>query len=642
MRKELSIMSHHNSHVPWREWSDEAFAEAKARDLPILLDIGAVWCHWCHVMDDGIPGDPVHSGTYSHPEVLERIEESFIPIKVDNDKRPDINARYNMGGWPTTAFLNPDGEMIYGETYVPPARMVQLMDYISDLYKNQRDELEKETVRMRAERARALAEADATLPEAGARALDTRTAENVANAVKAAFDFAYGGFGRQPKFPHPAALLFTLERYARTGDPELRAVAEKTMQGMDSGGMYDKYAGGFFRYSTTRDWSIPHYEKMLEDNALLTKVYAVASVVLGDERYMQTVRSAHGWLLSDMYDAETGTFAGSQDADEEEHYYGKPLDERAKLPTPYIDRTVYANWNALMVTSLATRYQLTGEPETLDAARRAFAFLRTALTTPADGSMGVPPVADAGSMSASPVAGAPPLRLLHYHDGTQPGGSTGLLIDQTAFTAAALDLYESTGEREYLHDAVRAVACILTDLAAPDGGFNDLKPRPDAIGELGRPKKEIGENADAALALLRLSAHTGDAACRQAALGALEAFSGEYERYAYFAASYARAVEAALRPPLHIVVVGERGESRTEELLHAAWHTVHPGSTVEILDMQRVTGDELAARGYPAGGGAPRAYVCIGETCLAPVETADELAKTIGDALGHGRRGGRE
>ena len=128
------------SSIPWREWGEDAFAEAKAQDKPVLLDIGAVWCHWCHVMDTGIPGDPVHTGTYTNPEVQKRIADGFIPIKVDNDRRPDINARYNMGGWPTTAFLTPDGDTLYGETYVPPPRMVALLDYIADLYHNRKDE----------------------------------------------------------------------------------------------------------------------------------------------------------------------------------------------------------------------------------------------------------------------------------------------------------------------------------------------------------------------------------------------------------------------------------------------------------------------------------------------------------------------
>ena len=141
-------MSNHDS-IPWREWGEDAFAEAKASDKPILRDIGAGWCHWCHVMDTGIPGDPVHTGTYSDPAVQERILKSFIPIKVDNDRRPDINARYNMGGWPTTAFLTPDGDTLYGETYVDPSRMVGLLDYMANVYATQKDQIAEQAAEMR-------------------------------------------------------------------------------------------------------------------------------------------------------------------------------------------------------------------------------------------------------------------------------------------------------------------------------------------------------------------------------------------------------------------------------------------------------------------------------------------------------------
>ena len=337
-------MSSHNT-ILWREWGDEAFAEAKSQDKPILLDIGAVWCHWCHVMDDGIPGDPVHTGTYSTPEVQQRIQDNFIPIKVDNDRRPDINARYNMGGWPTTAFLTPEGATLYGETYVTPSRMIGLLDHITEIYKNSKDQIAEQTAEVSAQRM-----ASENLSPS---ALDAATTEMVLVAIRRNFDPQFGGFGREPKFPHPDTLRLVLETYAATKEIKMREIAEKTLHGMADGGMYDRFAGGFFRYSTTRDWSIPHFEKMLEDNAKLTSVYCLAAQVLGDDYYLDVVKSAHGWLLSDMRDSETGAFAGSQDADKEEAYYGEPLSVRTTLPTPYIDRAVYTNWNSLMVSALA-------------------------------------------------------------------------------------------------------------------------------------------------------------------------------------------------------------------------------------------------------------------------------------------------
>lgn len=597
-------MAGHETAIQWREWGDDAFAEARARDVPILLDIGAVWCHWCHVMDTGIDGDPTHTGTYSHPEVARRIETNFVPVKVDNDRRPDINARYNMGGWPTTAFLTPNGETLYGETYVPPPRMVALLDHMHDAWTNKRDEIASQAEDVRRQRA----EAEQQTPPSDA--LDPQTVPNVVAFIKRNFDFAYGGFGSQPKFPHPAALQLALEEYARTGDAELKTVAEKTLRGMADGGMYDHYAGGFFRYSTTRDWSIPHFEKMLEDNAKLTTVYALASQVLDDSRYLDTVKSAHGWLLDVMRDPETSAFAGSQDADKEEAYYGEPLDVRAALPTPFIDRTVYAGWNCLMASSLVSRWKLTGEEAILEAAVKTFEFVNNTMQ----------------EWEPTAIGLSPEDTLIHYivlrhffADG-EAQGSAGILTDQSAFVAAGLDLYEVTGNEYFLYCANEAAIYIQDFLEDKEhGGFFDIPSNPNALGELARPKKDMSDNADAALALLRLSLVWNDKA-RQSAEHALKAFADEYRQASFFASAYARAVHAALAPPLHIVIVGEE---RRGPLAQAAWEMVGAGGAVEILDA-----DTGKARNFPiADDGTARAYVCVGTNCRIAA-TPEELRTT--------------
>ena len=587
----------HSEHgnIPWREWGEAAFAEAKAQDKPVLLDIGAVWCHWCHVMDTGIPGDPDHTGTYSNPEVQKRIADGFIPIKVDNDRRPDINARYNMGGWPTTAFLTPDGDALYGETYVPPPRMVALLDYISDLYRNSNDTILEQAAQMRRQRAasEALTASD----------LNPDTTATVITAIKRNFDPVHGGFtsssgSGQPKFPHPDALRLTLEEYARTGDPELRAVAEKTLHGMADGGMYDQFAGGFFRYSTTRDWSVPHFEKMLEDNAKLTSVYALASQVLDDPHYLEVVKTAQNWLMTDMRDPKTGAFAGSQDADKEEAYYGKPLAVRATLPTPFIDRTVYTGWNALMVSALVARYKMTGESDILEAAQKAFSFFGPSKALHEDYGVG----------------------LVHCYVGGEPQEVVGLLIDQTPALQAALDLYEATADRYYRY-AAKMLGNFITDQVDADGGLLDSMLDDEAIGELARPKKEIGDNADAALALIRLSGFTEDAKYRQAAERALRLFADKFGDYGYFASSYARAVDAARAPGLRVTIVGDRDDERTRLLQRAAWGHVAPGKTVETLGAEAAT-----KRGLPADkDGLPYATVCLGTVCQAPVADAEEM-----------------
>ncbi|MGO8674101.1 MAG: thioredoxin domain-containing protein [Capsulimonadaceae bacterium] len=587
-------------HVAWREWSADAFAEARDQGKLVLLDIGAVWCHWCHVMDDGIPGDDLHTGTYSDPEVQRLIAERFVPVKVDNDRRPDINARYNMGGWPTTAFLTPDGTLLYGETYVPPFRMKELLAYVSDLYRDQTNDLESRTEEMQAHR---MAAGAAIQPAAD---LDPDTVKSVVAAIVDNFDPLHGGFGRAPKFPHPAVLSFAVEQYASTGDMTLRTVLQKTLRGMDSGGMYDRYAGGFFRYSTTRDWSIPHYEKMLEDNARLTAAYALAWATLGDETSLATVRSAHAWLLRDMLDPDTGAFAGSQDADAEEHYYGHTLEIRATLPTPFIDRTVYADWNALMVSSLATRFMLTGEPDILDAACRTFAFIESAMTT-------------AGGADGR-------LTLAHYYLDGRPQGGPGLIADLVAFAAAGCDLHEATGDPHFLNSAEAVASELLATLEDPDGGgFFDLAASAENIGELAQPRKELEDNAEAALMLLRLAALTGKAGYRQAAERALRCFAPSYTRYGYFAAVYARAIAALTGPGLQIVVVGVPGRADTVELQRVGWKVVSAGKTVRTVadspDYSR------------AADGSAVAYVCLRDVCLAPASTPVELRERLFQAL---------
>ncbi len=583
-------MAEHTHGVAWQEWGDEAFAQARAQDKPILLDIGAVWCHWCHVMDTGIAGDPDHTGTYSDPQVQQRIAADFVPIKVDNDRRPDINARYNMGGWPTTAFLTPDGDTLYGETYVPPRRMIALLDHITGLWRDQREQLKAQTDDMRRQHAP---------PETAspAASLDPQTVPHVLDAVWQAWDDQFGGFvtNRQyaPKFPHPGVVQFALEQYARAPQETLRALIVSTLRGMSGGGMYDRHAGGFFRYSTTRDWSVPHFEKMLEDNAKLTQVYLHASQTLDMPEFLDTARHAQDWALSDLRDPQTGAFAGSQDADAEEAYYGEPLLVRAGLPTPYIDRTVYANWNALMVSALVARYQVTDEQDILDAALSAFRFLRERMRDSAD---------------ASGEAGA----LHHFHAQNRAQGAIGLLDDQVSFLQAALDLAGATGDARFLAEAVRAADDILGQLQdKTNGGFYDVRPDAGAIGELARPKRDMGENAEAALALLRLSLMTDKSEYRQAGEQALRGFAAGYAPMSFFAASYARAVDAYTRPGVHVVLVGTNSGADWRDLQRIAWAVPIPGKAVQSL-----AGEAAAIKGFPpAEEGLARAYVCVGTNC---------------------------
>lgn len=308
--------------VEWREWGHEAFREARDSGRPILLAIGAVWCHWCHVMD---------RESYSDPEIVRIINSEFIPIRVDNDKRPDVNSRYNMGGWPTTAFLTADGEVMTGGTYIPPERFKPLLKKISRFYQDNRDDIKG--------RIRALREPEDEVKRAGR--LQPAIIENLLEDIRDSFDGKYGGFGVEPKFPHTSAIDLALAGYLRTGSDDLLRIVTQTLTAMAAGGIYDHEMDGFFRYSTTRDWSIPHFEKMLEDNAGLLKNFLHAYQVTGDESLRRTAEGIIRYVDSTLSDPETGAFYGSQDAGEE--YYALKKEERLKRPAPHVDGTIWGS-----------------------------------------------------------------------------------------------------------------------------------------------------------------------------------------------------------------------------------------------------------------------------------------------------------
>ena len=239
----FSPRPNHAAEIHWREWTDEAFQRARAEGQPVLLSLSAVWCHWCHVMDET---------SYSDPRIIELINREFVPIRVDNDKRPDVNLRYNQGGWPTTAILSPDGELLAGATYVPPEQMLGWLLHLSDYYRKNRDDIAGMVAQLAEERPHANG------LEAGAGPLEMGIVEGVLGSIRQAYDPEFGGLGRQPKFPHTEAWLLVAERFAQDHDPELGQMLTTTLDQMAQGGMYDHVEAGFFRYATTRDWSVPH------------------------------------------------------------------------------------------------------------------------------------------------------------------------------------------------------------------------------------------------------------------------------------------------------------------------------------------------------------------------------------------------
>jgi len=575
--------------VNWFEWNDEAFAKAKAEDKPILLDIGAVWCHWCHRMD---------ADTYNHPQVAALINEYLVPIKVDNDRRPDINARYNMGGWPTTAFLTPEGEIITGATYVPPTQMIALMRQVLQAYHGNKDTVLEQTAQL----ARQREEASRPRAREGAR-LSWGIVTQIVGSIARHYDPVYGGFGDAPKFPQAEAYDLLLAEYVNGGRRDMRLIdmTLKSLIAMGSGGMYDQVEGGWFRYSTTRDWSVPHFEKMLEDHARLLVTYLNAYQVTRDEHIKLVAVKSLNYLMNTLYDEERGTFAGSQDADEE--YYALSLTERRQRQTPFIDWTVYTDWNAMMASALLSASFVLGEASYRDRALRLLDYLWATCH-------------DAATDT-----------LFHFIDGDGPH-LPGLLNDHARLAQAELAAFQCTGALPHLDRARTLAQAMLDHLAdAEGGGFFDRLDDAQAPGALRTRLKPMAENSTTADVFITLSHLTGHQDYLRVGETALLVFEDRYPGYEYMAAAYGLAVNHAVNEPTEIAVVGAMDDPRAQALLAAAWQTYAPWRIVLPLDPARDTA-AISARRLPASS-VPVAYVCRGSTCSAPVSEPAALVEML-------------
>src|SRR6202051_1500325 len=322
--------------VQWHEWSEDAFASARRENKPMLLDIGAVWCHWCHVMD---------RESYDDPGVAAIVNEHFIAVKVDRDERPDIDSRYQaavsavsgQGGWPLTAFLTPDGRPFYGGTYFPPSdgygrpSFKRVLLSIANAYKEKNGDVMEQAKMVES----AIAQSESFAGRGG------RVSASIIAAIQESafkmFDPQHGGFGQAPKFPHPSALDLLIEQYARTGDETLRNLIVTTLEHMANGGVYDQLAGGFHRYSVDERWVVPHFEKMCYDNSELLKNYVHAYQVTGSEFFASVARDIIRWMDEWLSDRERGGFYASQDADisldDDGDYFTWTLDETRAVLT---------------------------------------------------------------------------------------------------------------------------------------------------------------------------------------------------------------------------------------------------------------------------------------------------------------------
>ena len=568
--------------IQWLEWGKESFDKARTLGKPILLDITGSWCHWCHVMDDT---------SYSDPAVIDFVKKNFIAVRVDTDQRPDVNRRYNMGGWPTTAFLDSEGKIITGGTYIPPEQLREVLRSVSEFYGTSKGKIGSKLQPTR-------------LPQGKNEPLSDAITKDIATTIAVNFDIDYGGFGFEPKFPHTDALDYALLRYRYSGEKEMLSVVTKTLDKMASGGIYDQVEDGFFRYSTTRDWSIPHFEKMAEDNAKLLSVYLHAFQLTGKTLYRDRAEGIVRYVNARLSDSEDGGFFGSQDADEE--YYKLGLSERKTRKSPAVDKTLYTNYNAQLISSFLLSSIILERPE---LGKFGLKSLDRVLALPSDG--GLP---------------------YHYWREEEGAKLKGLLIDYGSLLQVLLDAYEYSAKQVYLGKAVAIADDSISKLNdKTSGGFYDIPLDDSNLGELKMRDKPIDENSLMASGLLRLSWLLEKPDYAMIAGKALSIFNADYERYGVTGAGYALALDSYINGPIGITIIASLKSKISSPFKDRALK-LYPGRRyVRYLDPAKDS-EQITRLGFDAEK-APAAYVCAGKTCGPPLSDPTAIETTLTSLL---------
>ncbi len=643
------LLQHKDNPVDWYQWSPEAFAEAKRRDVPLLISVGYAACHWCHVM--------AHE-SFEDDGVAKLINENFVAIKVDREERPDVDAVYmtatqamtGQGGWPMTAFATPDAAPFFCGTYFPRANFTRLLESVSTAWAGQRD---------------AVIQQGAAVVEAigGAQLVGGPTAAISADLLDAAaaelaseHDPAYGGFGGAPKFPPHMNLLFLLRHHQRTGSDRSLEIVRHTAEQMARGGIYDQLAGGFARYAVDNTWTVPHFEKMLYDNALLLRVYTQLWRLTDDPLARRIADETATFLLRDLA-TPAGGLASALDADTDgvegltyawtpaqlvealgeedgnwaadlfrvtstgsfEHgtsvlvlgrdtstlgerwqsVRSRLLEARDRRPQPSRDDKVVASWNGLAVTALAEHALLTGSP----ASRAAAVELASVLADRhiVDGRL--------RRVSRDGVAGDP----------------AGVLEDYGAVAEAFCAVHQLTGDGRWLTSAQALLDVAVAHFATGDGGFYDTAD--DAEHLIARPADPTDNATPSGVsalcaALITYTALSGDPAYRAAADQALATVGPLIGGHPRFAGWSAAAAEAALSGPYEIAIAGS-----APDLVAAAYRYAPPGAVVVAGEPDRPGVPLLAER--PLLDGAPAAYVCRGFVCDRPVTTVEDLVVSL-------------
>lgn len=638
--------------IQWQEWAEEAFATARRENKPILLDIGAVWCHWCHVMD---------RESYDDPEVAQIVNERFVAIKVDRDERPDIDSRYQIavssisgqGGWPLTAFLTPDGKPFYGGTYFPPddhygrPSFRRVLVSISDTYQQKHGDVVEQAKLVEG----ALAHAELHTDRSGE--VSQSVIDAIVQAALKMFDLRNGGFGSAPKFPHPAMLDLLIDQYVQNHEERLREAVVTTLEKMARGGVYDQLAGGFHRYSVDERWMVPHFEKMCYDNSELLKAYVHGYQATGSEFFADVARDIIRWMDEWLSDREHGGFYASQDADysmdDDGDYFTWTLDEaKAVLPEQelqvtalhydineigemhhnpaknvlYVRASIEEISKRLNLPTAEVQHLLKSAKEKMYAARLkrptpyvdktvyvgwnalcVSAYLEAAKALEHDVAKHFAIRSLDRVLAEGWQAERGLLHVLAYSDPSAERREVRGMVDDYAFTAVAcLDAYEATADLSYFNFARNIADAMIVRFFDPiAGGFLDSERNAadrENLGVLGTVRKPFQDsptpagNSVAAMALLRLYQYTNNSEYREKAAQTLALLAGVAGQYGIFAASYGIAAVHYSRPHLQVVIVGD--DENASQLYRSAGASFVLGKSV-----LKISGNEAVPQNLP-------------------------------------------
>lgn len=503
--------------IHWQAWGQHAFGEAERLDRPIFLLISSSWCQWCHIMDET---------TLSEPSIISILNHDYVPIRVDSDLRPDINQRYNQNGWPSVVLLSSEGEILWGGVYVPPAQMLYYLGHIRRYYSEHRQEI-TEQVRELQDR-RFTQKLTQALPGGGLRPLlqEERIALvdlplEAGVVLRELYDDEYGGFRIHPhlKFPHPEALelLLLLAQHYQQADA-LDMVCYSLEQMVD-GGLWDKEDGGFFRYSAANDWSMPHTEKILDENAALLHLILLTAQASQEQQWFDLAGRLIAYINATLWQPKAGIFSGSQSADEE--YYEPGAYSQASRQAPPVDTTIYTSWNARMISAYLLGSQILNNPALKTMGLRALDYLCEHL------------VHRSGCM-------------YHYSLNGQPG-LPGQLADQVWMARALLDAHDLQERKSYLEMAIALMHFACQELLDEQNGlFYDYPENPQAEGRLALREQPLIENALAAECLLRMAAYSKRHHLRDTGLLVLSGSLDKYRHTGIQGAAYANVVIQAI------------------------------------------------------------------------------------------------